>query len=83
MLADPTEAAFRRFRKAYRELLAERFRTDREPFDRLAEQARQKKVYIGCNCPTKKQALEERCHTVLALEFMAKKYPDLDVELPG
>ena len=40
-------------------------------------------VFLGCNCPTKKNPILGRCHTYLALEFMQKKYPSLDVVIPG
>ena len=82
LLASPAPAAFRSFRVAYQKLLAERFARDRASFDDLAERARHGPVYLGCNCPTKKQPDVSRCHTVLALEFMKKKYPRLKVELP-
>ena len=80
-LADPTEQAFRAFRTAYRELLAQRFKEDREPFDRLADLARRNDVFIGCNCPTQKNPRVDHCHTWLALEFMQSKYRDLKVSL--
>lgn len=82
VLEDPSAKSFQRFRTAYRSLLAERFRSDRAAFDELVELARRGPVYLGCNCPTKKQPEVIRCHTVLALEFLAKKYPDLEVQLP-
>lgn len=80
--ADPSERGFLEFRKGYLALLADRFETERERFDRLAERASRQAVYIGCNCPTARQPDVRRCHTSLALEFMAQKYPELEVILP-
>lgn len=82
-LADPNEAAFKRFAKQYRKLLDERFKADRAPFDKLAELAGETDVYLGCNCPTKKNPKVEHCHTWLALEFFRKHYPKLDVRMPN
>jgi hypothetical protein len=83
-LRAPDEPArWTRYAKRYRELLAERWRDDRAPFDALAEQAREGDVWIGCSCPTRKQPDVQRCHTVLALRFMREKYKDLEVELPA
>jgi uncharacterized protein YeaO (DUF488 family) len=75
-------AAWRDFARQYRALLEERFATDRAPFDRLANLARDQDVYLGCNCPTAKNPDVRRCHTVLALRFMKKHYRDLDVREP-
>jgi hypothetical protein len=77
-----TAAAFATFARAYRSLLTARFEASRAPFDALAEAARQKDVYLGCNCPTAKNPDVLRCHTVLALQFMHAHYPALDVRLP-
>ncbi|WP_394846077.1 hypothetical protein LZC95_01275 [Pendulispora brunnea] len=77
---DPS--AWRAFTASYRELLSERFAEDRGPFDALAELARANDVYLGCNCPTAKNPDVRRCHTALALAFMKKHYPDLDVRKP-
>jgi len=49
-LSDPTDAAWRKFRREYLALLEERFRADREPFDELARLAASKDVFLGCNC---------------------------------
>jgi hypothetical protein len=78
----PTNAAWRAYPSAYRAILEERFAQDRAPFDHLARQAQFHDVYLGCNCPTKKQPDVQRCHTVLALAFMKERYPDLDVRMP-
>ena len=83
LLEDPTAAAFAVFAKRYRATLEERFADDREPFDALAEAAREQDVYLGCNCPTQKQPDPKRCHTALALAFMKRKYPKLKVVLPA
>jgi hypothetical protein len=61
----------------------ERFGADREPFDALAALAADHDVYLGCSCPTQKQPRVERCHTYLALQFMADRYPHLKVVLPS
>jgi hypothetical protein len=83
LLTDPADPArVARFRAAYLALLARRHDRDREPFDELARQARSRDVYIGCSCPTRRQPDVQRCHTVLALEFMAGRYPELDVRRP-
>lgn len=81
-LQDPSARGFERFRAGYRALLEQRFRTERERFDALAQLARETDVYLGCNCPTAKQPEVKRCHTALALEFASEHYPDLKVLLP-
>lgn len=78
----PTDDAARRFAKEYDALLEGRFAKDRAPFDALADAARAGDVYIGCNCPTKKNPDLSHCHTVLALRFMKRKYPKLRVVMP-
>jgi hypothetical protein len=82
LLDDPTPTAFRAFAREYEALLVARFREDRAPFDALAERASAEDVYIGCSCPTRKNPDVNRCHTVLALRFMKKKYPKLRVVFP-
>lgn len=79
-LADPS--TFPSFAARYRAVLEERFALERDAFDRLAEQARGADVFLGCSCPTAAVPDVRRCHTYLALKFMAEKYPDLDVRLP-
>lgn len=81
-LAEPSEPAFRRFRRAYLEELERRFEHDRAPFDALAREAERGAVYLGCNCPTARQPTVRRCHTWLALEFMRQRYPHLAIEFP-
>jgi hypothetical protein len=83
LLASPSEAAFRDFRASYLATIERRFASDRAPFDELAELGRQRDVYLGCNCPTRTQPDVARCHTVLALEFLAGHYPDLHVVRPA
>jgi len=78
-LASPTDAAWRKFKKAYLALLNERFREDRTPFDELAAIVAEKDVHLGCSCPTKRNPVVGRCHTYLALEFMKKKYPAVEI----
>ena len=82
-LESPTDDAWRRFRRAYRAALDERWNADLAPFDELAELATREPVHLGCSCPTRKNPSVRRCHTWLALEWMAEKYPDLDVRFPG
>lgn len=82
LLAAPTEANFRRFAGQYRELVAGRFAEDRAPFDELAALAGAQDVYLGCSCPTAKNPDVNHCHTVLALKFMRRHYPKLDVQFP-
>jgi len=53
-LSNPTDAGWKEFCLEYLALLEERFRTDRTSFDELAVMATENDVYLGCNCPTKK-----------------------------
>ena len=82
LLKAPDARGFAEFRNAYRELLNQRFSSERPAFDALAELARTHDVYLGCNCPTNKQPDVRRCHTSLALAFFKEHYPDLDIRLP-
>jgi hypothetical protein len=83
VLARPDDdARWESFAREYAVLLADRFATDRGPFDALAELARETDVWLGCNCPTAKNPDVRRCHTALALRFLQARYPDLDVRLP-
>ena len=63
-------------------LLRTRYGSDPTAFERVAKLARDQNVYLGCNCPTKHNPDVRRCHTVLALQFMAERFPDLQIELP-
>ena len=81
-LEDPTPGRWREFAKSYRARLKARFAEDRAPFDQLAERATEGDVYLGCSCPTTKNPDVEHCHTWLALEFMQKSYPRLEVTFP-
>jgi hypothetical protein len=81
-LAGPTPQAWKRFAAEYEEILKERFARDRTPFDKLAEQATQDDVYLGCSCPTEKNPDVNHCHTVLALRFLQQHYPRLKVVFP-
>jgi hypothetical protein len=83
LLADPSDAQFAKYRRAYEALLERRFAADRAPFDALAREAQETAVYIGCNCPTRRNPDVQHCHTTLALHFMQRKYPKLPVRLPG
>jgi hypothetical protein len=82
LIANPDARAFARFENDYRALLAARFAADRRPFDALAELAKHEDVFIGCSCPTSFNPDVRRCHTTLALEFMRRKYPKLEIEMP-
>ena len=82
-LKQPDAAAWRRYTVAYLAELERRFAADRTAFDALAEEARAGDVYVGCNCPTKKNPNVKQCHTYLALGFMKKKYPKLEVVFPA
>jgi hypothetical protein len=82
LLAEGSAAQFRKFARGYEALLGQRFAHDRAPFDALARLAQHEDVYLGCNCPTSRNPDVRRCHTVLALRFMQRKYPKLRVQLP-
>jgi uncharacterized protein YeaO (DUF488 family) len=83
VLRDGSDAAFRRFARVYTAELEARFRQNRAGFDELAETARHADVYLGCSCPSRANPDVRRCHTVLALTFMKKKYPNLRVVSPA
>jgi|ERR1043166_1125888 hypothetical protein len=78
-LANPTKKAWDDYVANYMELLEGRFRTNRGPFNDLAELAAKEDVFIGCSCPTKKNPTPGHCHTHLALRFMKRKFPRLAV----
>jgi uncharacterized protein YeaO (DUF488 family) len=80
--SDGSAAAWAEYARQYRATLDERFREDRAPFDLLANMARWHDVFLGCSCPSSKNPDVHRCHTVHALRFMKKHYPDLDVRFP-
>ena len=81
-LADPTDLAWTKFHQAYLAVVEDRFLVEKARFDELAALATEQDVYLGCNCPTKKNPIVGRCHTYLALEFMQQKYPTLGVSCP-
>lgn len=81
-LSRPTRAAWSEFERDYLEIVEERYRKDRAPFDALAQAAKVTDVYLGCSCPTKKNPDVQHCHTTLALRFMKRRYPQLEVVLP-
>lgn len=83
VLRDGSDAAFRRFAREYTAELEARFAKERAAFDELAETARRTDVYLGCSCPSKANPDVRRCHTVLALAFMKKRYPNLRVVSPA
>ena len=78
-LADPRLTTWKKFATQYGRDLEERFEQDPKPFDRLAELATENGVSIGCSCPTTKNPDVNHCHTVIALQFMKKRYAKLDV----
>ena len=71
------------FRDQYLRCLEDRFENDPGTFEDLAALATAERVFLGCSCPTKKNPNVNRCHTILALEFMNGKFPSLHVEFPG
>ena len=81
-LADPNEAAWRKFKREYSTLLERRFKEDRSSFVKFAQLAIGQDVFIGCSCPTKTNPDVSHCHTYFALQFMKKKFPELHVVLP-
>jgi hypothetical protein len=81
-LHKPTDQTWENYGREYNLLLEHRFRTRRSEFDALAKLAMNTDVFLGCNCPTKKNPDVYRCHTVLALQFMKRKYPQLIVKFP-
>lgn len=81
-LATPTDRAWSAFKTQYLALLEARFREDSAPFQALADLARADDVYLGCNCPTKKNPNVQQCHTVVALQFMKRRFPNLKVVFP-
>lgn len=81
-LADPSDAAWERFASAYRAALDARAAERGDELDALAELARHEDVWLGCNCPTKKNPDVRRCHTFLALEFLSERYADLTIVWP-
>jgi uncharacterized protein YeaO (DUF488 family) len=82
-LADPSDVKWEAFAEAYRQVLEQRYKHDRQPFDELAELAKTHNVYLGCSCPTSKNRDVRHCHTVLALKFMKERYPQLPVKFPS
>ena len=81
-LDDPSAEAWKTFATAYVAAIGARHASDPAPFDALASLAREADVFLGCNCPTGANPDVNHCHTVLALRFMKRHYPDLDVEFP-
>ena len=81
-MADLSGQAFDGFESSYRFILEERFETDSRAYVDLAAKAIEGDVYLGCNCPTGINLEVRRCHTWLALEFMAARFPNLDVRFP-
>ena len=81
-LALPTDKAWVEFRAKYLDQLEERYSTDRQPLDELANHALGEDVYLGCGCPTKANPRVDHRHTYLALRFMRETYPKLHVVMP-
>ena len=82
-LGSDDPARWAAFAAGYRALLEQRFAAERDAFDQLAALARRQDVFLGCSCPTRKQPEVTRCHTFLALQFMAERYRSLAVRLPA
>ena len=82
-LESSSEITWRTFRTAYLVLLEGRFGEDRSPFDELAALATDHDVFLGCNCPTRKNPRVDHCHAYLGLQFMKQKYPGPYVCLPA
>ena len=81
-LEAPGNQNWNRFQDAYRLLLARRYNDDPKPFDDLSRLAADTDVYIGCSCPIEKNPNIQHCHTVLALQFMQQRYPQVNVVFP-
>jgi uncharacterized protein YeaO (DUF488 family) len=81
-LGAPGDEAWKAFQRDYFKELDRRFADDPAPFDELAALAGDEDVYIGCNCPTRKNPDPSRCHTILALRFMARKFRSIEVRHP-
>ena len=84
-LRNPSDQTWKVFKQKYIRLLKDRFKERRAEFDELAELATRNDVHIGCSCPTQGNPETPdgiRCHTVLSLEFMKQKYPELTVVFP-
>jgi hypothetical protein len=82
LLAELSEDAWQAFAASYRALLEARAERAPEALDELARLAREVDLWLGCSCPTARNPDVRRCHTVLALEFMSRRYPDLEVRWP-
>jgi len=80
-LAKPSARAWKKLSGSYLNTIKQRCKENATPIDKLAELAANKSVYLGCSCPTEKNPNVQHCHTVLALEFMQGRYPNLDVKL--
>lgn len=81
-LAQPTTKAWKKFSTEYTRILEKRFKENRAEFEELAQLANEQNVYLGCSCPTTKNPDVNHCHTVLALRFMRKQFPNLKVQFP-
>ena len=81
-LAPDSELPWDSFRSQYMAVIQKRFVENAAPFDALAQLARTNIVYLGCSCPTAANPRLDHCHTWLALEFMERAYPDLEVSFP-
>jgi len=81
-LKDPSLKAWGFYVLNYNLLLDRRYKERRAEFDELAELAMNTDVFLGCNCPTKRNPDVYRCHTVVASRFMQTVYRELDVRFP-
>lgn len=82
-MENPGETAWQRLAKNWRRDVEARFAANPAPFEALAELAKAEDVWIGCSCPTAKNPDVRRCHTFLALQFMAERFPDLEIVWPA
>lgn len=82
-LADPGDAGWEAFSRGYRALLEERSRAEPERFQAIADAALTGDLWLGCSCPTAKNPDVRRCHTSLALGFLAERFPELEVHWPA
>ncbi|MGI9429105.1 MAG: DUF488 family protein, N3 subclade [Bythopirellula sp.] len=81
-LADLSPRGWKKFSTSYLKTVQQRWQKDATPFETLAALATDDDVYLGCSCPTEKNPDVLHCHTVLALQFMEKRFPQLKIEYP-
>lgn len=82
-LRDPTASSWRSFAQDYRKLLGERYAGSPEAFEALRDLATEGDLWLGCNCPTAKNPDVRHCHTFLALQYLAERFPELEIQWPS